>query len=94
MKRRSQKRRSPRCSAGLEKTNRLGRHGDPTTGDVIAQLLKDGKIFAVDRPGEEMRYFAAEAFRTVFAAQRDRGGSIWAAPSLLAQHPDLVAMSA
>jgi hypothetical protein len=92
MKRQPWKRRSPRCSAGLGKASRLGRHDDPTIADVLDQLFADGKIFAVDEPGEEIRYFAAEVFRTVFTRQRT--GRIWAAPSLFAQHPDLVEVPA
>lgn len=60
-------------------------------GRVINSLIANGSIFAVD-DGEEIRYFPAEEFRRVFTSGRT--GGIWAAPSLLARHPDLLAMPA
>lgn len=60
----------------------------PCLYDVLAALLKDGRIFAVRFIGEnEERFIAAQHLRA-FAAD-PRVETLWAAPSLVRQHPDL-----
>ena len=60
----------------------------PCLDDVLAALLKDGRIFAARFHGEhEERYIAAEYFRETM---RDpRVDKVFVAPSLMRQHPDL-----